>query len=153
MGNRGDITNEQWVRLKGLLPVTKSPRWCSSQDHRKILNSILWVLRTGASGSDMPERYGNWVTNYSRFRRWRKSGSWDKLFAELQATVNEREMLIGIFTLLTQRQFGPINKPPEQKRWCGGRGVRRRQGNVRPDSCGPTRRVTGHGVVTPQAPT
>lgn len=90
MGNRGDITNEQWERLKGLLPERKKQRGRPSQDHRQILNGILWVLRTGAPWRDMPERYGKWTTIYSRFQRWRKSGTWNKMFSDLQAAL-ERE--------------------------------------------------------------
>jgi len=90
MGNRGDITNEQWERLQGLLPESKTKRGRPLQDHRQILNGILWVLRTGAPWRDMPERYGKWTTIYSRFQRWRKSGAWKKMFADLQTTL-ERE--------------------------------------------------------------
>jgi transposase len=89
MGNRGDITNEQWERLKGLLPERKIRRGRPSQDHRQILNGILWVLRTGAPWRDMPERYGKWTTIYSRFQRWRKSGTWNKMFSDLQATLEQ----------------------------------------------------------------
>jgi transposase len=90
MGNRGDITNEQWEHLKGLLPKSKPTRGRPSQDHRQILNGILWVLRTGAPWRDMPERYGKWTTIYSRFQRWRKSGVWSKMFSDLQ-TILEQE--------------------------------------------------------------
>jgi len=89
MGNRGDITNEQWERLKGLLQERKTQRGRPSQDHRQILNGILWVLRTGAPWRDMPERYGKWTTIYSRFQRWRKSGTWNKMFSDLQATLEQ----------------------------------------------------------------
>ena len=84
MGNRGDLTNEQWERIEPLLPKAKTKRGRPAQDHRKLLNGIVWVLRTGAPWRDMPERYGKWTTIYSRFQRWRKSGVWDKMFAELQ---------------------------------------------------------------------
>lgn len=89
MGNRGDITNEQWERLKDLLPTSKTQRGRPSQDHRQILNGILWVLRTGAPWRDMPERYGKWTTIYSRFQRWRKSGTWNKMFSDLQAALEQ----------------------------------------------------------------
>jgi transposase len=49
-----------------------------------VLNGILWVLRTGAPWRDLPERYGPWQTVYSRFRRWREAGVWDRLLRELQ---------------------------------------------------------------------
>jgi len=63
---------------------TKRP----AQEHRRLLNGILWVLRTGAPWRDMPERYGKWTTIYSRFQRWRKSAVWDKMFAELQTALD-----------------------------------------------------------------
>ena len=88
MGNRGDLTNEQWERIEALLPKVKTKRGRPAQDHRKLLNGIVWVLRTGAPWRDMPECYGKWTTIYSRFQRWRKSGVWDQMFAELQAALD-----------------------------------------------------------------
>jgi transposase len=49
-----------------------------------MLNGILWILRTGAPWRDLPERYGNWKTVYSRFRRWEHSGVWDRILTTLQ---------------------------------------------------------------------
>jgi len=88
MGNRGELTNEQWERIEGLLPKTKTKRGRPAQDHRKLLNGIVWTLRTDAPWRDVPERYGKWTTIYSRFQRWRKSGVWDKMFAQLQTALD-----------------------------------------------------------------
>ena len=41
-----------------LLPKVKTNRGLPAQDHRKLLNGDVWVLRTVAPGRDMPERYG-----------------------------------------------------------------------------------------------
>jgi len=49
-----------------------------------VLNGILWILRTGAPWRDVPDRYGNWQTVYSRFRRWRDAGIWDQILVALQ---------------------------------------------------------------------
>ena len=88
MGNRGDLANEQWERIELLLPKANTKRGRPAQAHRQLLNGILWVLRTGAPWRDLPERYGKWTTIYSRFQRWRKSGAWDKMFAELQTALD-----------------------------------------------------------------
>lgn len=88
MGNRGDLTNEQWEQIELLLPKAKTKRGRPAQNHRQLLNGILWVLRTGAPWRDMPDRYGKWTTIYSRFQRWRKAAIWDKMFAELQTTLD-----------------------------------------------------------------
>ena len=89
MGNRGDLTNEQWERLKRLLPPQKPKTGRPAEDHRKILNGMLWVLRTGAPWRDLPERYGKWTTVYSRFQRWSKSGMWERIFAHLQTLLDQ----------------------------------------------------------------
>ena len=53
-------------------------------DHRRILNGILWIIRTGAPWRDLPERYGPWATVAGRFYRWRKAGLWARLWAAVQ---------------------------------------------------------------------
>src|SRR5215211_3127232 len=88
MGNRGDLTNEQWERIEPLLPKGKTKRGRPAQAHRKLMNGIVWVLRTGAPWRDVPERYGKWTTIYSRFQRWRKASIWDKMFAQLQTALD-----------------------------------------------------------------
>jgi transposase len=85
MNNRGELTDRQWEKLKAVLPPQKPKTGRPAQDHRRIINGILWILRTGAPWRDLPERYGPWPTVYSRFYRWRKAGIWDKIFCALQA--------------------------------------------------------------------
>lgn len=91
--NRGDLTNEQWEQLKPFLPPQRPHTGRPALDHRTILNGILWVLRTGAPWRDLPERYGSWNTVYSRFRRWREAGVWDRVLAEVQAQGDQQGKL------------------------------------------------------------
>ncbi len=81
---RGDLSDEQWERIQPLLPPQKPKTGRPAHDHRRILNGILWVLRTGAPWRDLPKRYGPWQTVSSRFYRWRKARVWDRVLAELQ---------------------------------------------------------------------
>jgi transposase len=83
--HRRDLTNTQWERLQPLLPPQKPQTGRPSVDHRRILNGILWILRTGAPWRDLPERYGPWRTVASRFYRWQRAGIWSQLFAAVQA--------------------------------------------------------------------
>lgn len=87
---RGDLTNEQWDRLKPLLPPQKPHTGRPANDHRTVMNGILWILRTGAPWRDLPERYGKWTTVYSRFQRWRKAGVWDRILGEVQALADQQ---------------------------------------------------------------
>ena len=81
---RRELTDEQWERLKSLLPPQKPRTGRPSRDHRTIVDGILWVLRTGAPWRDLPERYGPWQTVASRFYRWRKAGVWQRILEALQ---------------------------------------------------------------------
>lgn len=81
---RHELTDEQWARLAPLLPAQRPTTGRPAKDHRTVLDGILWILRTGAPWRDLPERYGNWKTVYSRFTRWRAAGVWDRVLAEVQ---------------------------------------------------------------------
>jgi transposase len=84
--NRGhELIEKQWQKLKEHLPPQKPETGRPADDHRKIINGILWKLRTGAPWRDIPERYGSWSTIHSRFRRWRDAGVWDRILSELQS--------------------------------------------------------------------
>ncbi|MFF3660395.1 IS5 family transposase [Streptomyces olivochromogenes] len=81
---RGDLTGEEWARLKLHLPKSgqRGGRWRS---HRRIINGILHRNRTGVPWRDLPARFGKWKTVYERHRRWSADGTWDRLFAAVLA--------------------------------------------------------------------
>ena len=81
---RDILTDKQWERLLPLLPPQKGRRGRPSNDHRPIVNGILWLDRTGAPWRDLPSAYGPWQTVATRFYRWRKAGIWDQVLAQLQ---------------------------------------------------------------------
>ena len=82
--NERDMTDEQWERLRPLLPPQRPATGRPAHDHRRILNGIVFILRTGAPWRDLPERYGPWQTVASRFYRWRRAGVWERILAHLQ---------------------------------------------------------------------
>lgn len=81
---RGDLTNAEWERLEPLLPSggMRGGRW---NDHRLVINGVLYRARTGLPWRDLPERFGSWVTVYKRHRRWSADGTWERLLAAVQA--------------------------------------------------------------------
>jgi transposase len=83
--NRGDLTHTQWERLQPLLPPQKPKTGRPAVDHRRPLNGLLWILRTGAPWRDLPDRYGPWCPVASRFYRWQKAGIWSQLLAAVPA--------------------------------------------------------------------
>ena len=90
---RFELTDRQWERLEPLLPPQRPATGRPNDDHRRILNGILWIHRTGAPWRDLPERYGPVGTVSSRFYRWRQAGVWDRVLAALQALADARGKL------------------------------------------------------------
>ena len=98
MVGRGEITDKAWERMAPLLPENgqRGGQW---QDHRKVVISILWKLRTGAPWRDLPERYGPWQTCYDRLVRWRRDGIWDRLLEHVQTksdAVGDVEWVVSV---------------------------------------------------------
>ncbi|MET8577926.1 IS5 family transposase [Streptomyces sp. NPDC005012] len=81
---RGDLTNREWSLLEPHLPPSggRGGRW---NDHRTVVNGILFRVRTGVPWRDLPERYGSWKTVYERHRRWSADGTWDRILHAVQA--------------------------------------------------------------------
>lgn len=67
-----------------MLPSSGGKRGHPYGDHRKVINGILWIDRTGAPWRDLPERYGPWQTCYDRLVRWRRRGVWERVLQTLQ---------------------------------------------------------------------
>ena len=87
---RFDLSDRQWQRLEPLLPPQRPCTGRPNEDHRRIVNGIMWVLRTGAPWRDLPERYGPVGTVSSRFYRWRGAGVRGQVLAALQAEADAK---------------------------------------------------------------
>src|SRR3954465_1796799 len=55
---RVDLTDAQWRRLEPHLPSEKPWTGHPNAPHRRIIDGILWILRTGAPWRALPARHG-----------------------------------------------------------------------------------------------
>ena len=94
---RHDLTDRQWERLEPLLPPECPPKGSQGGrpfvSHRRTINGLLWLARTGAPWRDIPERYGPWSTLASRFYRWREHGLWQRILDALQEQADADALL------------------------------------------------------------
>jgi transposase len=84
MGRRHEISDADWDRVKGLLPGQPGQHGGIAEDNRRFLNAVLYVARTGIPWRDLPERYGNWNSQWRRFDRWARAGRFAALAAALR---------------------------------------------------------------------
>jgi transposase len=54
-----------------------------NNDHRQVVEAMVWLARTGSPWRDLPAHYGSWKTVASRFYRWRRDGIFQQLLAEV----------------------------------------------------------------------
>ena len=88
---RFDLTDEEWALIEPLLPTKRK----STRPHdRRVLNAILYVLRTGIPWRDLPERYGPYTTAYNRYNRWSRRGIWKRMFDQLASKSHDSLHLI-----------------------------------------------------------
>ncbi len=95
------LTNAQWAKIEPLLPPPpprKMNRGRPRADARKVLDSILWVLRTGASWDDLPKepRFVAFQTAHRYLQNWVDDGTFKKVVSALasEADVNLSECFI-----------------------------------------------------------
>lgn len=81
-----ELTEEQWKRVKPLLPPEKTgKKGRPRKDNRMMLNGMLWMAHSGAQWRQLPEKYGPWQSVYARFAKWRDDGTLQKVFQALSA--------------------------------------------------------------------
>jgi transposase len=90
---RGDLTDAQWARLESFLPKGKKPGRPPIWTRRQLIDGLRFRTRTGVPWRDVPERYGPWARSYDLFRRWQRDGTWQRIFSELQAQADARELI------------------------------------------------------------
>ncbi len=90
-GGRGDLKDKEWTKIEPFFPPQKAWTGKPALDHRRIVNGILWVHRTGAPWRDIPERYGKHSNISSRFYRWRQAGIWQKIWSSLMQQADTEE--------------------------------------------------------------
>lgn len=88
--HRHQLTDEQWMVVSPFVPQKQNRMGRRPKDARKMLDGILWILRTGAPWRDLPERFGPWKTVYDYFSNWRKSGVFDRILDALQIRLDRQ---------------------------------------------------------------
>ncbi len=91
---RYELSEAQWRRIEGMLPGKQSDPGRTAADNRLFINGVLWVLRSGARWSDLPERYGKYKTVHKRFTRWARAGVWERIFAMLARDRDNEYLMI-----------------------------------------------------------
>jgi transposase len=61
--------------------------------HRRVLEGIFWMARTGAGWRDLPVDFGKWNSVWRQFRRWALLGGFDAMLRAFADSGGDADML------------------------------------------------------------
>jgi transposase len=71
------MEDAEWAFFKPFLIAFRGRGGRPASDHRRILDAIFWIARTGSPWRDLAEEFGKWSSVYRQFKRWRLAGLWE----------------------------------------------------------------------------
>jgi putative transposase len=87
-----DLTDEQWVIIEPLIPAARSdgPGRKREVDLREVVNTILYLNRTGCQWEYLPHDLLPKSTVFDYFAKWRDDGTWDNIVHALRERVRQQ---------------------------------------------------------------
>jgi putative transposase len=82
-----DLTDSQWAVLEPLIPASARGGRPRTVNMREVLNTILYLNRTGCQWDMLPNDLLPKSTVYDYFAAWRDDGTWQRIMDALRAQV------------------------------------------------------------------
>lgn len=117
---RYGLRDDQWERIKDLLPGREGHVGGTAKDNRLFVEAVLYRYRAGIPWRDLPERFGDFRVIHTRFTRWSKSGVWERVFKVL-AKDADNEWAMMDSTIVRAHQHSAGAKGGGQKPLAGAR--------------------------------
>ncbi len=108
---RYGLRDDQWERIKDLLPGRKEAVGVTAKDNRLFVEAVLYRYRAGIPWRDLPERFGDFRVIHTRHTRWSKKGTWKAVFEVLAKDAdNEYAMIDSTIVRAHQHSAGAKKK-------------------------------------------
>lgn len=88
------LTDAHWARIETFLPGKRGDRGRTAADNRLFVAAILWLARTAAPWSDLPDGFGSRRTAHRPFRRRTRAGVGEGLVNALTVEPDFEQVLI-----------------------------------------------------------
>ena len=124
MARRYALREDQWERIRELLPGREGHVGGTARDNRLFVEAVLYRYRAGIPWRDLPSRFGDFRVIHPRHMRWSKSGVWERVFKHLAADAdNAYAMIDATLSRATTRRRGQKRGPSSRMHWPFPRGL------------------------------
>ncbi len=132
-----DLTDEQWVVLKPVIPPEKPGGRPRITDMREVMNALKYILRTGCQWDLLPKCFPPKSTVYEYYSQWRDDGSLDDIIRILREMVRKDagrndKPSAAIIDSQTVKNAGPA----EETGYDGGKKIKGRKRHIAVDILG-----------------
>ena len=83
MTKRYALRDDQWNRIKDLLPGRQETVGVTAKDNRLFIDAVLYRYRAGIPWRDLPERFGDFRVIHTHHSRWAKTSVLKRMFEDL----------------------------------------------------------------------
>jgi transposase len=134
---RDGIRDDQWDRIKDLLPGRVGHVGVTARDNRQFINAVLYRYRTGIPWRDLPQEFGDFKNIHRRFSRWAAKDIWGTLLSLLTEEADEEDVMIDS-TLIRAHQHsrGAVGRNPDKQAIGRSRGGLTTKIHARTDALG-----------------
>ena len=107
MARRYALRDDQWERIKDVLPGRAGHVGGTAKDNRLFVEAVLYRYRAGIAWRDLPERFGDFRVIHTRHTRWSQRGVWQRIFKRLAEDAdNEYAMIDSTIVRAHQHSAG-----------------------------------------------
>jgi transposase len=111
------LRDDQWDRIKDLLPGREGWVGVTAKDNRLFVEAVLYRYRAGIPWRDLPERFGARKKVHTRFCRWARTGVRERIFRHLAGEADDEYAMIDSTVVRAHRHSaGAVRKGAATRR-------------------------------------
>jgi hypothetical protein len=103
-----ELSDDKWNYVKQYIPMQPYSRNIKAED-RKIVNGIRYALETGCPWTEVPRKYGSYLSIHTRLKKWSSEGVLEPILSSIDSDEVYKERLSNYLTT-TNDQITPKQK-------------------------------------------
>jgi hypothetical protein len=112
-----ELSDEQWDYVKQFVPMQPYKGHMKKED-RSIIDGIRYVFETGCPWTEIPRKYGSYLSVRTRLKRWSEEGALEPILNSIGNDEVYRKRLPNYFTEPTIEPTAPMTSKQKRAANC-----------------------------------